>query len=213
MMQNAISFLADAPSACVHNFLGLTPWYQYLNLRPWPDCSLNLDLTKTANWNQVWLIAIALLDDLLKVAGIAAFAFVIYGAFRYVTSQGQPENTKNALGTIANALIGVAIAAVSTVAVNYIGNQLGGTSTTNGLPTIVADSSTLGTVLNIVIGLIGAISVIMVIFGGFKYVTSRGEGQATAQAKDTIMYALIGLAITAVAGTLVNFVLIKVAGP
>ena len=54
--------------------------------------------------------------------------------------------------------------------------------------------------------LVGAVSVIMVILGGFKYVTSNGDANSTKSAKDTIMYALIGLALVGFAQTIVRFV-------
>lgn len=214
MMLGLLSLFGDVSGQCSNSFLFLTPWYQYLTLRPYPDCSVYFPngngLITASNWNEIWLIGIALLDDLLKIAGAAAVVFIIYGGFRYLTSQGNPENTKAAWGTIFNALIGLIIAGVSITAVNYLGNQLGGTATNNGLPVIVADSTTVTTILNIVFSIMGAVSVIMVLFGSFKYVISRGEPQATAQAKDTILYALIGVAVATLAFSIVNFVLYKI---
>ena len=54
--------------------------------------------------------------------------------------------------------------------------------------------------------LVGAVSVIMIIIGGFKYVTSNGDASSTKSAKDTVMYALIGLLLVGFAQTLVRFV-------
>jgi uncharacterized membrane protein len=209
MIFGLLSLFAVAPARCVTTFLGLNPWYVYLNLRPYPDCSLNLDLTHYSNWNDLWLIAVALLDDLMKVAGIVAVVFVLYGGFRYLTSQGNPENIKAAGSTLLNAIVGVIIAFLAAGVVGFLGNKLGATSqgSINGLPNIAADGNAVTTVLNIFFMLLGALAVIMVIFGGFKYVTSRGEPQATAQAKDTILYAMIGLAVAVFASVILNFIL------
>lgn len=57
--------------------------------------------------------------------------------------------------------------------------------------------------------LVGVIAVIMIILAGFKYITSGGEQQAVANAKSTLIYALIGLAIAAAAQVLVHFVLFQ----
>lgn len=57
--------------------------------------------------------------------------------------------------------------------------------------------------------LTGAISVIMIIIGGFRYVVSGGDSNATKGAKDTILYAVIGLVIAIFAQTIVTFVLSK----
>ena len=56
---------------------------------------------------------------------------------------------------------------------------------------------------------VGIISVIMVIVGGFQYVTSGGDSGKVTTAKNTIMYALIGIVIVALSQIMVNFVLAK----
>jgi uncharacterized membrane protein (DUF373 family) len=70
------------------------------------------------------LIALAILDILLYVAGMVAVVFVIYGGVKYILSQGNPENTKKAWGTILNSLIGLVIAILSTTIVNFIGQSI-----------------------------------------------------------------------------------------
>ena len=67
-------------------------------------------------------------------------------------------------------------------------------------------SDIIATVTNILSMLVGAISSIMVIVGGFKYVTSNGDANQTKSAKDTVTYALIGLLLVGFAQTLVRFV-------
>jgi hypothetical protein len=74
------------------------------------------------------------------------------------------------------------------------------------VPQGTADSSTVESILQFVFIAAGSISVIMIAIGGFKYVTSLGEGQAVAKAKDTILYAVIGLAVSMLAFAIVNFV-------
>lgn len=62
-------------------------------------------------------------------------------------------------------------------------------------------------VVNVLLFIIGAISVIMIIFGGFKYVTSGGDSNGVTSAKNTILYAVIGLVIASLAYAIVNFVI------
>ena len=64
-----------------------------------------------------------------------------------------------------------------------------------------------GKILNVVYGLIGVVAVVFVIIGGFKYMTSQGEPGRVQQAKNTIMYALIGLIITVSAFAITAFIL------
>ncbi len=68
----------------------------------------------------------------------------------------------------------------------------------------------IATVVNILSWLVGIIAVIMIIVGGFRYVTSGGDSSSTGTAKSTIIYAIIGLVIVAFAQFIVQFVLTKV---
>ncbi len=60
-------------------------------------------------------------------------------------------------------------------------------------------------ILNIVIGLSGLIAVIFIIIGGLGYMTSSGETAKIEKAKKTILYAVIGLIVCALAFAIVNF--------
>lgn len=71
-------------------------------------------------------------------------------------------------------------------------------------------SSTVQTVVTILSFVVGIAAVIMVIIGGFKYVASSGDPAGTNSAKNTILFALIGLVIVALAQVIVRFVLNQV---
>ncbi len=62
-------------------------------------------------------------------------------------------------------------------------------------------------VLNVVYLWIGIIAVIVMVIGGIRYMTSQGEPDRIKGAKNTIMYALIGLIVTLAAFAITNFVL------
>lgn len=66
--------------------------------------------------------------------------------------------------------------------------------------------STVTTAINLFLYVIGALAVIMIIYGGFKYVTSAGEASAVSSAKNTIMYAIIGLIVAILAWAIASFV-------
>ncbi len=63
------------------------------------------------------------------------------------------------------------------------------------------------TIVNVLLFILGAIAVIMIIIGGIRYTTSNGDSSNTKAAKDTILYAVIGLAVAVLAYAIVNFVL------
>lgn len=69
---------------------------------------------------------------------------------------------------------------------------------TKGLP--LADA------MQLIFGIIGVIAVVMIMVGGFKYIASQGNPQETAKAKNTILYAVIGLVLAASAFTIVSFI-------
>lgn len=132
-------FAAAPQSICtVKTFLGIPPWYKYLvNSGLMAENSLNTGgaVTKVCElkgvvtpekWVQVIsLVGLAVLDMVLRLAGMVAVAFIIWGGIQYVISQGDPGKTKDAQQTIINALIGLAIALVATAFVSFIGNRIG----------------------------------------------------------------------------------------
>ena len=63
------------------------------------------------------------------------------------------------------------------------------------------------TITNVLLFLIGAISVIMLIVGGIRYVVSGGDSTAVQNAKNTILYAIVGVVVAILAYAVVNFVI------
>ena len=62
-------------------------------------------------------------------------------------------------------------------------------------------------VVNIILWVVGILSVIMLVWGGIKYTTSAGDTNKVTSAKNTIIYAVIGLIISIMAYAIVNFVI------
>lgn len=71
---------------------------------------------------------------------------------------------------------------------------------------LFGDGSIFNTVTNILLFLIGAISVVMLIIGGIRYVVSGGDQGAVTSAKNTILYAIIGIVVAFLAFAAVRFV-------
>ena len=74
-----------------------------------------------------------------------------------------------------------------------------------GAPKTLSD--TIATIINIMSVFGGALAVIMLIVGGFRYITSSGSPEGTKSARNTIVYALIGLVIIATAQIIVHFII------
>lgn len=64
-------------------------------------------------------------------------------------------------------------------------------------------------IINIFSIVVGVVAVIMIIVGGLKYITSSGDSNNVTSAKNTILYAIIGLIVVALAQFVVKFVLSK----
>lgn len=77
---------------------------------------------------------------------------------------------------------------------------------TNAAQNLFGDGSIFNTVTNILLFLIGAISVVMLIIGGIRYVISGGDQGAVTSAKNTILYAIIGIVVAFLAFAAVRFV-------
>lgn len=60
---------------------------------------------------------------------------------------------------------------------------------------------------NLLLFVIGALSVVMIIFGGLRYVVSGGNATAVTAAKNTIVYAIVGLIVAFLAYAVINFIL------
>lgn len=54
---------------------------------------------------------------------------------------------------------------------------------------------------------VGVAAVIMIIYGGFRYITSGGDSSRVGNAKNTLIYAIVGLVVVALAQLIVHFVL------
>ncbi len=81
----------------------------------------------------------------------------------------------------------------------------------DGVPgTLFGDDSIFTTIVNVLLFIIGAICVIMLIWGGIRYTTSAGNAASVTAAKNTIMYAIIGLVIAFLAFAVVNWVLVAI---
>ncbi len=77
-----------------------------------------------------------------------------------------------------------------------------------GMPTtLVGDDGFIRKLTSWVLLAVGTISVIMLIYGGFRYVISGGDSKKVTDAKNTILYAIIGLIISMLAYAIVSFII------
>ena len=83
----------------------------------------------------------------------------------------------------------------------------------DGMPAeLIGDNGVFSRITNTILLVVGLISVIMLVYGGLRYILSGGDSKKVTDAKNTILYAIIGLIISLLAYAIVHFVLNSVVG-
>ena len=72
---------------------------------------------------------------------------------------------------------------------------------------IDGDKGLIKTVVNVLLWVVGILSVIMIIFSGFRYITSAGDASKTKSARSTLIYSVVGLIVAIMAWAIVNMVI------
>ena len=93
-----------------------------------------------------------------------------------------------------------------TVSAGGIGNGADCAAPTNANTKLFGPGGVFVTIVNILIFVVGAIAVLMLVVGGVRYVVSNGESSAVTNAKNTILYAIIGLIVSFLAFGAVQFI-------
>ena len=76
----------------------------------------------------------------------------------------------------------------------------------NNLPNAKpADANTIQSVLNVFFAISGAVAVFVIVLAGVRYILSHGDSRLIEQAKNQILYSLVGLVVIIMASTIVNF--------
>lgn len=120
---------------------------------------------------------------------------------------------KNVIRAVAPSILvaslSLAVMIVPTVA-GFDGGIQGGADSARGqdqTTELFGQTGIFRTITNVLLFILGAISVIMIIIGGLRYVVSGGNATAVTAAKNTILYAIVGVIVALLAYAIVNFVL------
>ncbi len=207
---SSVLFVASTPVSaaqyldvgnCDESFAGLTQWCFGVE---------NIDDEESLKAN-IWKIAANIGVDLTGIAAYLVFGFVIYGGYLYLLSGGDTNKVTTGKKTIANAFIGLGIVLGANIIFNSIRFILIGQGHLNecygesscGIenPGLIITNA-----IQWAVGVAGVVAVIFLIIGGVSYMTSSGETAKVEKAKKTILYAIIGLAIVALAEVITGFV-------
>lgn len=116
---------------------------------------------------------------------IAAMTIAVFGAMTVV-----PVATTHALDPLA----------ICNDSANS-GNQICQSKSADTAPKLI------GTLVNVLLYVVGALAVIMIIWAGISYTTSTGDSGKVTRAKNTLTYAIVGLVVAFLAYAIVNWVL------
>lgn len=140
----------------------------------------------------------------LALAGVSTIVLVLQG-IRYTLSAGDPKNTAQARNGIIYAVIGIAVATSAWSLINFTLNKV--IRDTSHVAENASLANLLGDVAGLIIFIGAIVSVIMIIVGAIGLTTSSGSAEGAKKARNTIIYAIIGLAITVLAGPILALVL------
>lgn len=119
LLSAKFSSLFFAATACKHSFFFLPSWWEYLPEPKPPNCAVSFSFP-----NDILPVGLAIVDMLLRVAGLVAIVSIIIAGVAYMTAGGDVQKTASARKRIYNALIGLAIVAIASGLVAFIGNTL-----------------------------------------------------------------------------------------
>jgi hypothetical protein len=102
-------------------FFGFPHWWEYLGTQTDPigKCVPAFNFP-----SDIWAVALAVIDMLLRLGGIVAVFSIIIAGISYITAAGSADKITSARKRIVNSLLGLAIVLVASAAVSFIGNRL-----------------------------------------------------------------------------------------
>lgn len=183
---------------CDTSFLGLSNWDCGVDKDSWQG---NDNLTKN-----IWLIAANISGDIIIIAAYLVLGYVIYGGYLYLLANGDAGKVTAGKKTLIHAFTGLAIVMLAKIIVGTIHMALldnagafGGEECLSDGSGCVNSATLVSNLIGWVIGISGLVAAAFVIIGAIGYLTSSGDSAKLQKAKNTILYALIGLAIVGLA--------------
>ena len=168
-------------------FLGMKPWYCGVDDNPSSPEALK------SNAQQ---IALNIMEDIATIATYLVIGFVIFGGYLYMFSYGDPVKAANGKKTITRAFIGLAITMLAKVILGAMHAALGesfGEGVNCATQECISGDELVRSAIDWFIGIAG------IVVGGWGYMSSQGDPGKLQKAKSTLIYAIIGLLIVALA--------------
>jgi len=130
IIASSLSLITPVASAanmyeCDTRIFGIPVWYQYLGIDNSKDNAKDCNVNTNQN-NVPALVVLGFIDIALYLAGILAVLMIIWGGYKFILSDGSPDQIAGGRKTILNAVIGLLIAIFSAQIVRFVASKLSG---------------------------------------------------------------------------------------
>ncbi|EKE11379.1 MAG: hypothetical protein ACD_15C00097G0003 [uncultured bacterium] len=148
--------------------------------------------------NSVSELVSTVLQNLRGVIVGITLVFIVIGAIMYILSAGDEKKMTSAKNTITAALIGLAIALAAPSFLDTIITILGGKKdglATDSISGALTLQAIIMNVLNFLLSVVGILSLIALVFGGFTYLTAYGNEKRVEEGKNIVKASVVGIAL------------------
>jgi len=151
------------------------------------------------------------------IFGIIAVAFLVFSGFKLVIASNE-ESIKSARESITWSVGGFVVALLSFTVISGVSKLLGFSGTSPNFDVINQGGflsgpsdpgdfiSVLSFIMTSILGLIGIVTILMIIYYGYRYITAAGNEESIEQAKTGLKWAIVGFIITVMAFTIISIV-------
>lgn len=143
---------------------------------------------------------------MLQLAAALSLVYVIIGAIRFTTSGGDPQTVASGRRTIILAMVGLVISVIALTITSFIQSTASQAASDANNP-FFGSNGIITILIRQLMFVVGVASVIMIIIGAVRYITSAGQPQSAQAARNTIIYAVIGIIVALLGQLLVGLVL------
>lgn len=147
-------------------------------------------------------------DFMLQLAGALSVIFIIVGAVKFTTSGGDPQRIASARSTVIYAVIGLIVSAAVFAIAAIVGQEA--SSAAGSSDPFFGSGGIVTIVVNWLSWVVGVASVIGIIYGGLRYITSAGNAQSAQAGRNAIIYSIVGVFVALAAFAISTFVLEKI---
>jgi hypothetical protein len=155
-------------------------------------------------FNTVQEVFGSLLGALQGIIVTLSLIFIVLGGLMYITSAGDDKRMSAAKAAITAAVIGLVIGIAAPSFLKEISLVLGWNDTASSVGNSLSLTEIALNVLNFLLSLVGILGLIMLVIGGFMYITAAGDEKRIDSAKDMVKYSVIGIAIALAAMVIVR---------